>query len=94
MMTEDFEIGVQKVQALAIGAHAVLMCAEVPWRCYRSLIAEALVARGATVEHIISSRTRSTPHHVASFAVVEGSRVTYPADEGGPLGKRSEGGGS
>jgi uncharacterized protein (DUF488 family) len=84
MMTEGFEAGLQTLQDLAIGARAVLMCAEaVPWRCHRSLIADALVARGASVEHIISSRARASPHHVTSFAVVEGSRVTYPTDGNG-----------
>lgn len=80
MLTEDFEIGLEKLRALADGAHAALMCAEaVPWRCHRSLIADALTARGAKVEHI-TSRTRSTPHRLTPFALVEGPRVTYPAD--------------
>jgi uncharacterized protein (DUF488 family) len=92
MMTEEFEAGLQKLQDMAIGAHTALMCAEaVPWRCHRSLIADALVARGASVEHIISSLVRTTPHRLTSFAVVDGSRVSYPTDEGGAPGKRSVG---
>jgi DNA-3-methyladenine glycosylase II len=56
------------------------MCAEaVPWRCHRSLIADALTVRGAHVEHITSD-TRSTVHRVTPFALVEGTRVTYPGD--------------
>ncbi len=56
-----------------------LMCAEaLPWRCHRSLIADALTARGVPVEHIISAATRQ-PHEVTPFARFEGARVTYPA---------------
>jgi uncharacterized protein (DUF488 family) len=56
-----------------------LMCAEaLPWRCHRSLIADALTARGVPVEHIISATARQ-PHEVTPFARVEGARVTYPA---------------
>jgi uncharacterized protein (DUF488 family) len=82
MLTEDFEIGLEKLRALADAARAALMCAEaVPWRCHRSLIADALTARGAKIEHI-TSRTRSTPHRLTPFALVDGPRVTYPADSG------------
>jgi uncharacterized protein (DUF488 family) len=56
------------------------MCAEaVPWRCHRSMIADALTARGIAVEHIMSPAKRS-PHKMTSFARVDGTRVTYPAD--------------
>lgn len=56
-----------------------LMCAEaVPWRCHRSLIADALIARGIVVEDI-ASPTRRTPHRLTPFARVNGSEVTYPA---------------
>ena len=55
-----------------------VMCAEaVPWRCHRSLIADALVTRGIRVEEIISA-TRTQPHAMTSFARVEGTTVTYP----------------
>ena len=58
-----------------------LMCAEaVPWRCHRSLVADALTARGAHVEHITGPK-HSAPHRMTSFAKVEGTHVTYP-DEG------------
>ncbi len=57
------------------------MCAEaVPWHCHRSLIADALTARGAHVEHITSAK-RSTPHHVTEFAEVKRTRVTYPGED-------------
>ena len=81
MLTEDFESGLAKVRALAAESTVAVMCAEaVPWRCHRSLVADALTARGAHVEHITSAK-RSTPHRVTAFAVVKGTRVTYPGEE-------------
>jgi DNA-3-methyladenine glycosylase II len=57
------------------------MCAEaVPWRCHRSLVADALTIRGAKVEHIIGAG-RSSRHHLTPFARVDGTRVTYPGGE-------------
>jgi uncharacterized protein (DUF488 family) len=55
------------------------MCAEaVPWRCHRSLIADALVARGIPAMEIMSA-TKSQPHALTLFAKVQGQQVTYPA---------------
>lgn len=80
MATPEFERGLATVQELASRSRIALMCAEaVPWRCHRSLVADALTARGAHVEHITSA-TRSSPHRMTPFAVVDGPRVTYPAD--------------
>jgi uncharacterized protein (DUF488 family) len=87
MLTEEFETGLAKLHALIAEGRVALMCAEaVPWRCHRSLVADALTARGAHVEHITSAK-RSTPHHVTAFAEVKGTRVTYPGEDpkGGPL---------
>jgi uncharacterized protein (DUF488 family) len=54
------------------------MCAEaVPWRCHRSLIGDALLARGVDVEDILSASSRK-PHRYTPFAKVDGARVTYP----------------
>jgi uncharacterized protein (DUF488 family) len=65
-----------------------MMCAEaVPWRCHRSLIADALIARGWTVIDIMS-QAKATPHKLTPFARVEGTRVTYPAED---LGASSQG---
>jgi 3-methyladenine DNA glycosylase/8-oxoguanine DNA glycosylase len=88
MLTEDFESGLAKLRTLASEGRVVLMCAEaVPWRCHRSLVADALTARGARVEHITSAG-RSNPHRLTRFAEVEGTRVTYPSAGGGPLATR------
>ena len=81
MLTEDFESGLEELRALTAQDIVALMCAEaVPWRCHRSLVADALTARGAHVEHIVSSR-RSTPHHLTPFAEVKSGRITYPGED-------------
>jgi len=56
-----------------------LMCA-VPWRCHRSLIADALVVHGIRAEEIVSP-TRTQAHGLTSFAKVEGTAITYPPYE-------------
>ncbi len=81
MQTPGFEQGLAQLRALAAKGRVALMCAEaVPWRCHRSLVADALTVRGAHVEHI-SGPGRSSAHHLTSFAKVEGERVTYPGEE-------------
>lgn len=81
MMTEEFEVGLAKLHALATERRVALMCAEaVPWRCHRSLVADAVTARGAQVEDIMSAK-HAAPHRMTAFAVVEGARVTYPSAE-------------
>jgi len=80
MLTEEFELGLLKLHASCAEKRVALMCAEaVPWRCHRSLVADALTVRGARVEHIIGSTRRASPHHLTAFAVIEGRRVTYPS---------------
>ena len=55
-----------------------IMCAEaVWWQCHRQLIADALVARGIDVRHIMSAASAS-PHTLTSFARLDDGRVTYP----------------
>jgi 3-methyladenine DNA glycosylase/8-oxoguanine DNA glycosylase len=89
MLTAEFEAGLAKLRTLAAEGRVALMCAEaVPWRCHRSLVADALTARGAKVEHIASA-TRSSPHRLTPFARVEGARVTDPSDEGERLATRA-----
>ena len=58
-----------------------IMCAEaLPWRCHRSLIADALIIRGIPVLHIMSA-SKAEPHQLTSFARVEGTRITYPGPD-------------
>ena len=78
MQTPEFSAAVQQLIEAAIEKPAAIMCAEtVPWRCHRSLIADALTVRGITVQHILS-RTSARVHTVTPMAMVEGTRITYP----------------
>src|SRR6202162_3868943 len=68
MQTSEFEVGLHRLMKLAGQKRTAIMCAEaVPWRCHRSLIADALVARGIEVFEI-SSATRAQPHKMTPFA--------------------------
>lgn len=78
MQTADFAKNVGQLVELARSQRLALMCAEaVPWRCHRSLIADALLVRGVRVQDIIGPHGRR-PHTLTPFAHVEGLRLTYP----------------
>ena len=80
MQTPAFAAAVDELLALGAAQPTAIMCAEaVPWRCHRSLVADALVARGVEADEIVSE-TKATPHKLTSFARVEGSAVTYPPE--------------
>ncbi len=84
MQTPEFDENVSNLVAIASEAPTAIMCAEaVPWRCHRSLVADALVARGIPVLEILSA-TKSQPHAMTPFARVEGQRVLYPAAKPSP----------
>jgi uncharacterized protein (DUF488 family) len=79
MQTSEFDAGLQRLIKLARQKRSALMCAEaVPWRCHRSLIADALTVLGICVEDIMS-KNRSQLHSLTSFARVRRSRITYPS---------------
>jgi uncharacterized protein (DUF488 family) len=80
MQTPPFEASIVELTRIADGRAAAIMCAEaLPWRCHRSMIADALTARGEAVEHIMSAAKRS-PHELTKFARVDGVSITYPAE--------------
>ena len=80
MQTPEFETSLGEFIELARQGGVALMCAEaVPWRCHRSLIADALLVRGIPVEHILRLAQRNV-HTLTRFAKVRGSRITYPAE--------------
>ena len=80
MQTEEFETGLERALKLAKTKPSALMCAEaVPWRCHRSLVADALFVRHVPVNHILS-RSSAQPHTLTPFARVRGKRITYPMD--------------
>ncbi len=80
MQTTDFELALEQLLDAAAHQQTVVMCAEaVPWRCHRSLIADALTVRGIPVEHITGDTHRHT-HALTPWAHVEGQRITYPPE--------------
>jgi len=80
MSTLEFQESLERLVDLAARERVALMCAEaVPWRCHRSLIADALTVPGIPVEHIMSA-ARAQPHKLTPFAVVQGTEITYPPE--------------
>ncbi len=81
MQTPLFHTALEKLISLALEKPTAIMCAEaVPWRCHRSLIADALTAHGHAVRDIMSV-TSAKPHVLTPMARVHGQQVTYPAEE-------------
>ena len=78
MQTTDFAANLASVMELAHTDRVALMCAEaVPWRCHRSLVADALLVRGVAVCEIVSPK-RLQAHKLTPFAQVWGEKLTYP----------------
>jgi uncharacterized protein (DUF488 family) len=78
MQTPEFADRLAGLFSAVSRERIALMCAEaVPWRCHRSLIADALVVHGVHVEEIISA-TRRQVHALTPFARVDGLALTYP----------------
>ena len=78
MATAEFRDAIDKL--VASPKLTAYMCAEaVPWRCHRSLIADALLVRGVAAAEIVSA-TRAAPHALTPFARVAGGAITYPAE--------------
>jgi uncharacterized protein (DUF488 family) len=84
MQTPEFAQNLADLIEQATHERVVLMCAEaVPWRCHRSLIADALMVHGIRVEEIISA-TRLQVHTLTAFARVDGTVITYPPQAPSP----------
>jgi uncharacterized protein (DUF488 family) len=80
MQTEEFSDNLRELIGLAEKKPVVLMCAEaLPWRCHRSLIADALSVIGIEVEHIMSA-TNTYRHKLTPWAKVSHKRITYPEE--------------
>ena len=79
MQTEQFESALETLIAMSRQKRVAIMCAEaVPWRCHRSLVADALNARAVPVIEILSENSYRA-HKLTAFAQVEGTRITYPS---------------
>jgi len=78
MQTDEFAAGLARLIELAAERRTAIMCAEaVPWRCHRSLVADALAARGIGVVEIMNEKSYRE-HALTPFARVSGTSVTYP----------------
>ncbi len=92
MQTAGFAQGLEELRVLARDGPVALMCAEaVPWRCHRSLIADALTIRGVEVREIRGA-TRTEVHMLTPFAQVDGLRITYPAEDAATVEERGSSG--
>jgi uncharacterized protein (DUF488 family) len=81
MQTEEFAVALARTIELAKELPTALMCAEaVPWRCHRSLVADALAVRSIRVLEIIGA-AKPTEHTLTPFARVQGTQITYPPDQ-------------
>jgi uncharacterized protein (DUF488 family) len=84
MQTEPFEKALEELLTAAERGPLAFMCAEaVPWRCHRSLVADALTARGHEVRQILGPG-EPRPHRMTPFAVVRKGKVLYPAEKTQP----------
>jgi uncharacterized protein (DUF488 family) len=84
MATTEFQSALDDLIAIGQRIATTMMCAEaVPWRCHRTLIADALVARGIEVRHILDAATNS--HVLTRFGRVRNGLVEYPGEEGDDL---------
>jgi uncharacterized protein (DUF488 family) len=85
MQTQEFAENIDWLMGQPQLDNTLVMCAEaVPWRCHRSLISDAVLARNGVVEDIFvqpdGSSSRKT-HSMTDFARVEDGRLYYPAEQ-------------
>jgi uncharacterized protein (DUF488 family) len=77
METAEFDAGLGDLIELGHESRTAVMCAEAQWwRCHRSLLADALLARGVEVEHIVDAG-RSMPHTWTAPARLVNGCLTY-----------------
>ena len=77
MDTPGFGESLERLEELARARSTAVMCAEaLPWRCHRSLVADALIARGWDVSEILSAK-ETRPRKLTEFARLDGDRVIY-----------------
>ncbi|GAC1651551.1 MAG: DUF488 domain-containing protein [Gemmatimonadaceae bacterium] len=79
MATDAFRHAIADLLTAAHHRPATIMCSEaVPWRCHRTLVADALVARGVRVLHIMDTGNRL--HVLTPFAALDGDQVRYDGE--------------
>jgi len=80
MATPAFQAGLAELAELASQRKTTIMCAEaLPWRCHRSLIADALTIAGWRVLHIMGQKV-VREHTLTPFLRVADGVLIYPAD--------------
>ncbi len=80
MQTPEFQSNLEKLLKKARKKRLAVLCAEaVPWRCHRSLLADALLVRGVKVAHIMGE-TSAKEHTLTAWATVSGTHITYAPD--------------
>ena len=78
MLSPEFEKIMEEMEQLVASKRTAIMCAEaVPWRCHRQLLADAFLARGFSVRHIMDDGCHE--HHLPPFAIPKGTKIFYPA---------------
>jgi uncharacterized protein (DUF488 family) len=81
MQTEAFQNALEMLIQMSRQKRVAIMCAEaVPWRCHRSLVADALNARTVPAVEILSESSYRQ-HKLTAFAHVEDKQVTYPPEQ-------------
>ena len=84
MQTPAFTQALGELIDLSRHKRVAIMCAEaVPWRCHRSLVADALEVRGIPAVEILS-KTSHRLHKLTPFAEVHGTGLTYPPSQEPP----------
>jgi uncharacterized protein (DUF488 family) len=85
MQTDEFKAALDELIELGRQHRTAIMCAEaVPWRCHRSLVADALNVRGVPAVEILSP-TSHRLHKLTPFAEVKGNHIVYPPEQGSLL---------
>jgi uncharacterized protein (DUF488 family) len=81
MMTESFQLGIQRLLELVERKRTAIMCAEALWwQCHRSLISDFLKIHGCTVHHILSA-TKTEEHPFTSAARIVDGKLSYSPAE-------------
>jgi uncharacterized protein (DUF488 family) len=81
MDTAEFASSLERAMALACERASALLCAEaLPWRCHRSILADAFLARGWDVLEILNQKD-ARPRKLPGFARLEATRVIYDGGE-------------
>ena len=80
METREFREARDRVLAISAEGPTAVMCAEsLWWRCHRRLLADALVAAGAEVLHLMEGGRRD-PHRLHPAARLEGDLPVYDVE--------------